>query len=120
MAISLEKKVEVVELMVAGHRWSEAAEQAGVQISESTTYRWRNCWREEGQAGLIDKRHGYVYKMTPEIQGWLKEYCERAPDTPSREVRKMIKERFEVKISRGHINRVRAELGVSRQKKNRR
>ena len=119
MAISLEKKVEVVELMVAGHRWSEAVEQAGVQISESTAYRWCNCWRVEGQAGLKDGRHGHVYKMTEEVRDWLKEYCERAPHTPSQEMRKMIKERFEVTISRGHINRVRAELGVSRPKKNR-
>ena len=118
MAISLEKKVEVVELMVAGHRWSKAVEQAGVQISLSTAYRWRNCWLAEGQAGLIDKRHGYVYKMTPEVREWLKEYCEHAPQTASREVRKKVKERFEVKVSRGHINRVRAELGVSRPKKN--
>jgi transposase len=119
MAISLEKKVEVVKLIIAGHSWIEAAEQAEVQISESTAYRWHNCWQAEGQTGLIDKRHGYIYKMTPEIRVWLKEYCEHAPHTPSREVRKKIKDRFGVKISRGHINRVRAELGVSRPKKNR-
>ena len=34
-------------------------------------------------------------------------------------IKKMIKDKFEVELSRGHINRVRAELGVSRPKKSR-
>lgn len=117
MAISQTKKRQVVELMLAGQHWQEATEQVGLSVSESTAYRWVRCWRQEGEAGLSDDRHGHAYKMTPEIQEWLKETCGQAPHTPSSKVKKMIKDKFEIELSRGHINRIRAELGVSRPKK---
>lgn len=117
MAISQEQKQQVVELIQAGQAWSVAIEQVGVKVCESTAYRWRRCWRQAGEAGLRDGRHGHVYKMTSEIQAWLKEYCGQAPHTPSRQVKQLIQEKFKVEISRGHLNRLRAELGVSRSKK---
>ena len=119
MAISQSQKRQVVELMLAGSHWQEATKQVGVRVSVSTAYRWVRCWRQEGDTGLGDGRHGHVYKMTPEIQAWLKETCEQAPYLPSSKVKGMIKEKFKVEISRGHINRVRGELGVSRPKKSR-
>ena len=118
MATSLEKKVEVVDLMVAGQPRQEAVEQAEVEISASTAYRWVTCWREQGRAGLIDGRQGHRYKMTAEVRAWLQVYCQQAPHSRSSVVRKVIKERFELEVSRTHLNRVRAELGVSRPKKN--
>lgn len=119
MAISQSEKRQVVELMLAGSHWLEATEQVGVRVSQSTTYRWVRCWRQDGEAGLGDGRHGHAYKMSPDIRAWLKETCGQAPHTPSSQVKKMITDKFEVEISRGHINRVRAELGVSRPKKSR-
>jgi transposase len=119
MAISQDEKVQVVELILAGHHWQEATEQVGITISESTAYRWVRCWRQDGKAGLSDGRQGHAHKMTAEVRAWLEEYCGQARHTPSRVVRELIKERFKVEISRGHINRVRAELGVSRPKKSR-
>lgn len=119
MVISQSEKRQVVELMLAGSHWQEATEQVGVRVSESTAYRWVRNWRQEGEAGLSDGRHGHVYKMTPEIRVWLKASCGQAPHTPSSKVKKMIKDKFNVEISRGHLNRVRAELGVSRPKKSR-
>jgi len=119
MAISPSDKRQVVELMIAGNHWQEATEQVGVNVSESTAYRWVRNWRQEGEAGLSDGRHGHAYKMTPEVRTWLKESCEQAPHTPSSKVKEMIKDKFKVEISRGHLNRVRAELGVSRPKKSR-
>lgn len=117
MAISQEQKQQVVALIQAGHAWSEAVEQVGVQVCESTAYRWVRCWRQGGAAGLSDGRHGHVSKMTPEIYTWLKDYCGQAPHTPSSQVKKLLQEQFKVEISRGHLNWVRAELGVSRPQK---
>ena len=119
MAINQSEKRQVVELMLAGSHWQEAIDQVGVSISESTAYRWVRNWRQAGDAGLSDGRQGHAYKMLPEIQVWLKETCGQAPHMPSRQVKKLIKDKFEVELSRGHINRVRAELGVSRPKKSR-
>lgn len=118
MAISLSEKRQVVELIIGGRPWPEAIEQVGVRASESTAYRWVRNWRQAGDAGLEDGRHGHAYKMSPEIRAWLKETCGAARHTPSSKVKKMIKDKFEVELSRGHLNRVRAELGVSRPKKN--
>ena len=119
MGISPNEKRQVVELMIAGTPWPEATQQVGVSASQSTAYRWVREWRQEGEAGLIDGRHGHAHKVTPEIRAWIKETCGQARHTASSKVRKMIKEKFEVEISRGHLNRVRAELGVSRPKKSR-
>jgi transposase len=117
VGISQEQKQQVVERMQAGQTWSEAIEQVGVKVCQSTAYRWVRCWRDKGAAGLSDERHGHLYKMTPEIQEWLKAYCGQAPQVASSQVKKLIEEKFKVELSRGHLNRVRAELGVSRPKK---
>ena len=117
MAISQEQKQQVVELMQAGHVWSEALAQVGVKVSEASAYGWVRRWRQAGAAGLRDGRHGHVSKMSAEIQVWLKETCGQAPHTPSSQVKKLIQAKFKVELSRGHLNRVRAELGVSRPKK---
>jgi len=119
MGISQTEKRQVVEVMLAGSHWQEATQQVGVRVSVSTAYRWVREWRQEGEAGLSDGRHGHAYKMTPEIQVWLKESCGQAPHTPSSKIKEKIKEKFKVEISRAHLNRVRAELGVSRPKKSR-
>lgn len=117
MGISQEQKQQVVERMQAGQGWAEAIEQVGVKVCQSTAYRWGRCWRDKGKAGLSDGRHGHQYKMSPEIQAWLKAYCGQAPHLSSSQVKELIREKFKVEISRGHLNRVRAELGVSRPKK---
>jgi transposase len=109
----------VVELMLGGAHWQAAIDQVGIKVSQSTASRWVRCWRQRGDAGLADGRHGRAYKITPEIRAWLRETCGAAPHTPSRKVKEMVKKKFAVEISRAHLNRVRAELGVSRPKKNR-
>jgi transposase len=88
-----------------------------MNVCQSTAFWWVRCWRDEGEAGLSDERHGHLYKMTPEIQDWLKEYCGQALQLSSRQVKELIQEKFKVEISRGYLNRVRAELGVSQLKK---
>ena len=119
MAASLGEKVQVVELMEAGHNWLEALARAGVQASESTAYLWRQKWRGGGEAALVDGRHGYPHKMSDEIRAWLQAYCEAAPTTLSSQLKKELYTRFGVEVSQGHINLVRAQLGVSRPQKKR-
>lgn len=117
MAVSLEEKVQVVELMEAGHNWQEALMTVGVEASESTAYGWRQKWRAGGEATLVDGRHGYRHKLSDAIRGWLQSYCEAAPYTPSRQLKQELHTRFGVEVSQGHINLVRTQLGVSRPKK---
>ena len=119
MAVKLEEKIRVVELMETGHHWQEALSKVGVEASESTAYWWRQQWRVSGDAALVDGRHGYRHKMSDEIRAWLQTYCETAPYTPSSQLKKELHTRFGVEVSQGHINLVRAQMGVSRPKKNR-
>jgi transposase len=69
MGISQEQKQQVVERMQTRQAWLEAIEQVGVKVCQFTAYRWVRYWRDKGEAGLSDGRHGHLYKMTPEIQG---------------------------------------------------
>ena len=117
MGISVAKKIEVVDLMVAGKGWQAASEEAGVTVSRSTAYRWVQSWRDEGRVGLRDKRQGQATKIKPAVKGWLQERCEQAPQTASRHLREELREKFGLEISRGHVNLVRRELGIVRPKK---
>lgn len=117
MGISQGQKLAVVELMVGGENWQAACEQLGLKIGAATAYRWVRIWREQGRVGLTDNRQGHASKMTPEIKAWLKERCEQEPQTASSQLRVELQAEFGVEVSRGHLNLVRRELGISRAKK---
>ena len=119
MGISQEERVQVVELMVAGERWQVASETVGIGISQASAYRWVQVWRVSGSAGLAEGRQGHASKMTVEVRDWLQEACREEPDTASGVLREQMQERFGIAVSRGHLNRVRGELGISRPKKKR-
>ena len=100
--------------MLRGQPWQEAAAQAGLQISQATAYRLLSPFRTEGEATLHDGRHGHASKLRESIRQWLKVSCRASPACPSRTVQTALYERFGVRISITHLNRVRAALGVSR------
>src|SRR6266699_3019448 len=56
-------KEQMFALMQAGHRWQEAAAQAGIQVSRSTAYRLMHQVRTRGKAAFQDGRHGHPAKL---------------------------------------------------------
>jgi transposase len=102
----------MIMLMQAGHSWQEAAELAGVHISRSAAYRLLQGVRLRGEVALQDGRHGHPAKLRQPVREWLETTCREAPHTPSHVVQTALQERFGILISIGHLNRVRAELGV--------
>jgi transposase len=72
-------KGQMVALMQAGHGWQEAATMAGVQISRSSAYRLLQKVHSQGEAGLLDGRHGHPVKLRESVQQWIKNYCHAAP-----------------------------------------
>jgi transposase len=106
-------RVQMVEAMEQGLPWHEAAEQAELQISQSTAYRLRQRMRQGGKLALQEGRHGHPAKLRGEVREWLKETCRQAPYTPSHEIQAQLAERFALSISVSQLNRVRATLGVS-------
>ena len=105
-------KEQMIALMQAGHRWQEAAAQAGIQVSRSTAYRLLRLVRARGKAAFQDGRHGHPAKLRMDERLWLENYCHTSPGTPSRVVQTAFLERFGIQISIGYLNQVRANLGL--------
>ncbi len=105
-------KVQMMTLIQAGHFWREAAATAGVQISRSSAYHLMQKVQAQGEVALCDGRHGHRAKLRGPIREWLETTCREAPQTPSRVVQAALQEQFGIQVSIGHLNRVRAALGV--------
>jgi len=110
-------KVKMAELMLIGTPWQEAAKQARVATSQSSAYRFLTEYCLRGEKALEDRRRGHAYKVVGDVLVWLLERCREKPEMTARALRAEIDDRFGVRVSRGHINRVRAAHGVSRPKK---
>jgi transposase len=106
-------RVQVVEAMEQGLSWQEAAQRAGLQISQSTAYRLRQRMRQGGEQALREGRHGDPIKLRGEVRQWLEQTCQRAPQTPSHEIQTQLAQRFSLQVSVSQINRVRASARVS-------
>ncbi len=106
-------RMQVVEAMEQGHSWHEAAQRAGLEISQSTAYRLRQRMRQAGEQALHEGRHGHPIKLRGEVRKFLEETCRQAPHTPSHEIQTQLAEHFSLTVSVSQINRVRATLGVS-------
>lgn len=106
-------RVRLVEAIEQGESWQEAAQQTGLQISQSTAYRLRQRMCQGGEQALREGRHGHPSKLRGEVRSFLEETCRQAPSTPSREIQTQLAERFALRVSVSQINRVRATLGIS-------
>ena len=106
-------RVQVVEAMEQGLPWREAAKRAGLEISQSTAYRWRQRMRDAGKRALWEGRHGHPIKLRGEVRTFLEETCRQGSHTPSHEIQTKLAEHFSLQVSVSQINRVRATLGVS-------
>src|SRR5258708_10399864 len=107
-------KEQMIALMQTGHRWQEAAAQAGIQVSRSTAYRLLRLVRTRGKAAFQDGRHGHPAKLRTAERTWLGSSCRASPGTSSRVVQATLQGRFGIQISIGYLNQVRASLGLGR------
>lgn len=113
-------KIKMAELMLRGRNWEDAVIEAGVYpISRTAAYWFVKEYCRRGEAALEDRRQGRAYKLTERVKTWLLERCREAPEITSRELQSELRERYEVQVSIGHLNAVRAAHGVSRPQKKR-
>jgi transposase len=112
-------RLQLIESMFAGQSWQNAAAQSQLKISRSTAYRLVQFARNEEKAGLafLDDRHGHPYKLTEPVQAWLVDVCLKDPQIPSSRIQAELKTGFGIQVSVGHINHVRAQQGVTRQRR---
>jgi transposase len=104
----------LVEGMRRGQSWHEAAAAAGLVVGRSTAYRLRRRAQTEGAAALEDRRHGHPSKLRAPVRAWLEGFCRGRPPPPSRVVQAALREHFGLRVSVGHLNAVRATLGLGR------
>ena len=105
-------KARLVEGMLQGQSWQDAVIASGLDLWRSGAYRLTQRVCVYGEAALQDGRHGHVAKMHAPVQHWLDAYCRGAPGTPSRIVQAALHERFGLRVSITHLNRVRAARGI--------
>jgi transposase len=83
-------------------------------LHRATLYRLRQRLQSDPKNALSDGRHGHPSKLKGEVCTWLQEYCQATPSCSSRTIQTALYERFAVRVSIAHLNRVRATLGLSR------
>ena len=112
-------RLQLIESMCAGHSWRAAAAQSQLKISRSTAYRLLQLARneEKAAAAFLDDRHGHAYKLTEPVQAWLIDVCSKDPQIPSSRIQAELKTSFGIQVSVGHINHVRAQQGVTKQRR---
>lgn len=112
-------RLQLIESLFAGQSWRAAAAQSQLKISRSTAYRIVQLARDEEKAAeaFLDDRHGHPYKVTEPVQAWLVEVCTRDPQIPSSRIQAELKSSFGIEVSVGHINYVRAQHGVTKQRR---
>ena len=110
-----EARLHLITNMLEGQPWQEAMSNAGLQIGRATAYRLVQQTRdpERSERPFLDDRHGHPYKLTGPMRRWIVEYCTHHPGVFSSQVQAELQARFGLEVSRGHINRVRAEAGVT-------
>jgi len=105
-------KAQLVAAMNQGQSWQEAVASVDLPISRATAYRWQRRVHLEGETALDDHRHGHVYKLGEPLRRWLVTYCQQAPHTPSHQLQRVLRDQFNVDLSIGYLNEVRAACGV--------
>ena len=92
-------KMQVVEHMLQGQPWHEAVAAAGLRISRSTAYHLLKRVRTEGEAALLDGRHGHATKLRAPLRHWLEAYWRDHQEATCREVQAALETRFGVRVS---------------------
>ncbi len=113
----LAAKAQLIVSMQEGHSWQLSATKAELQISQSSAYRLWGAFRQRGETAFSDGRHGHPIKLRRAARAFLEEQCQQAPQTPSSTIQVKLQERFDLHVSISQINRVRAALGISNQRK---
>ena len=112
-------RLQLIEHMCAGQTWQAAVAKSQLPVSRATAYRLVQLARDEDKAELafLDRRHGHPYKLTEPARTWLVEFCTHNPQIASSRVQAELKTTFGIEVSVSQINRVRAQLGVTTQRR---
>ena len=109
-------KREIVRQVEQGATASVARGCCAVQMHRTTAYRLLKRVQSEGESAFADGRHGHPMKLRGEVLTFLREQCHKSPCISSPAVQRAMDEYFGHAPSVSQLNRVRANLGLSRQR----
>ncbi len=108
----------LVTALLEGQSWQAVSEGADVPLKRAMAYRLLHAVCTQGKVALQDGRHGHPSKLRGEARAFLETSCREAPCMTSPSLQAALRERFNLQVSVSQINRVRAALGVSNDRRN--
>jgi transposase len=108
-------RLELVRQVEHGATASEAQRRCSVPMHRTTVYRLLKRVEREGEHAFVDKRHGHPIKLRGEVLPFVLDYCQSHASAISREIQRLVAERFDLSVSVSQLNRVYAAHGLSRQ-----
>jgi transposase len=109
-------KREVVRQVEQGASAKVARVSSAIAMHRTTVYRLLKRVQSEGESAFADGRHGHPMKLRGEVLTFLGEQCHKNPCISSPAVQHAMHEYFGHAPSVSQLNRVRARLGLSRQR----
>ena len=106
-------KQQILAAFEHGSSVSDLLSTTPVPLHRATVYRLHQRFKTDPETALADGRQGHPSKLRGEVRAWLETFCRTTPDCTSRTVQTARSERFGVRVSIAHLNRVRATLGLS-------
>ena len=105
---------EIVRYVEHGMTVTQARRRCPVPMHRSTVYRLLKRVEGEGEQAFVERRHGHPTKLRGEVLTCVLEYCQTHASAASREVQRLVVERFGITVSSSQLNRVRATHRLSR------
>ncbi len=105
---------EIVRQVELGATASEAQRRCPIPMHRTTVYRLLKRVEREGQHAFVERRHGHPTKLRGEVLTFVLDYCQNHASAASREVQRLVAERFSLCVSVSQLNRVRAAHELSR------
>jgi transposase len=106
---------ELVRSVEEGMTAREARRRCPARMHRTTVYRLLKRVEREGEQALAERRHGHPTKLQGEVLTFVLNYCQNHASAASREVQRLVAERFGITVSVSQLNRVRAAHALSRQ-----
>jgi len=104
--VKAKKMAELVERTEAGEALSDVCAELGIAVSKAQLSRLRAKYGSalDGWEALLDGRFGHEQKVNSALETWLYERKEADANVRAPALAQEILEKFQVKLSVGHIN----------------
>ncbi|MCL6002403.1 MAG: transposase [Thermoplasmatales archaeon] len=105
------KRLYFIKYRYQGSSVAEASKNVGV--TKMVGYYWQESWNREGFSGLTPRfAGGKPSRLSEEQKVELKSILEKRDDWTTEEVRKMIKEKFNVEYCIKHVRKMLKKMGI--------